>query len=268
MIGAAALLLAGCSTPAPQPDIIAQANARLAAQREQALDAPWEPVPITAPQVEPIASVPSADSGRDVTLQIDVTPAAAEVWLLRDEYDVYPHLIPSRRAGIVSGFEIPKELSRQRAVLYVQHPRHIPMAYQFVPAEKNTFKIVLPELPALGFVGPEGDEQGLADLIRVSKLTEAGRVRDRESKAMAAREHAIAKHPEWPVEWRNAIRNQRIVAGMNQDAVFLAWGRALSKTIQGGIGGSSEIWYYSRATEGSATLFFIEGKLVRWSMHQ
>lgn len=264
-IGIVALALAGCATTPPEPDIVAQTNARLAARRAYEVDLMLEPR-VAGASAQDDAAQPVAS--KDVTLRIDVTPANAEVWLLRNDIVDFPALIPGRVGGIVSEIEIPENFASQRAVLYVQYPRHIPLAYEFVPAQKNAFTVVLPEMPPLGFTGPVGADQVLGDRVRLSKLSVEGRVRDQARKAAAVREHALAQHPEWPVDWRNAIRNEKVVAGMSVEAVFVAWGRPGSKTVQGGLGGSSEIWYYNRAGEGATTLFFVEDKLVRWSVHQ
>lgn len=66
----------------------------------------------------------------------------------------------------------------------------------------------------------------------------------------AAQEAAIEK----------IISERKIDVGFTPDLVRRSWGEPKSKSVSGGVGHTTEFWHYE-----AQTLYFVDGRLVRWT---
>ena len=85
------------------------------------------------------------------------------------------------------------------------------------------------------------------------------------ARTQAEREEYLRANPR-PPAIADAITKGSLVAGMTVSDAGAALGNIYRDSESGGVGGSFDVWYFN---PGNATtyLFFLDGRLVRWSKH-
>lgn len=77
------------------------------------------------------------------------------------------------------------------------------------------------------------------------------------------RQEAIAAHPEWPTDVKEAVKTGNVFAGMNAEQVIASWGEPSRRNVTGGMYGHSEQWVYGPGVDATY-LYFEEGRLTTW----
>ncbi len=128
----------------------------------------------------------------------------------------------------------------------------------------HTGREILESLRAYGLALSEpeftAEQQQLAEMQWPQRQSEIKRLKK------VGREQAITAHPEWSDAIKAAIRDEQIIIGMDPAAVQLSWGYPSETSESGGVGGQTESWHYRDQDGRLSTLFFVEGRLVRWNL--
>ena len=112
------------------------------------------------------------------------------------------------------------------------------------------------ELIALG-VQPAGMSD--AEFAQIKREQAAALLESKNAEGQR-RENYVAAHPDLSADIRAAILENKIAIGMTPADVAAAWGPTRNRFSSEGIGGGFESVDY-----GNMTLYFANGRLVRWS---
>lgn len=127
-------------------------------------------------------------------------------------------------------------------------------------AKAQANPIVPPGYEVRPVIFDESNDGKVHPTYRVEETTKTRLARE-ERERLAARESAIAQHPEWDARTIDAARTGNWFVGLPSSAVEAFFNSWHSRYASDGVGGKFEVWDY----RGVATFYFLEGKLVRWS---
>lgn len=117
-------------------------------------------------------------------------------------------------------------------------------------------------------VSETGPAETMEEFRARERIERAQQERIDESERRKRMDAVVAAHPDWNAEVADAVRGNHVVAGMPTDAFEIVWGKPSSKTVSGGYGAATETWFYRKTDYRMDSFYFVNGKLVRWTIDQ